>query len=297
MAGNNQKTGLGSGLGQLFGNIETEPSQNSIPLMKVQPGLNQPRKNFDQQSLADLAESIRLHGIIQPLTVRQLESGYYEIVAGERRWRAAKEAGLSEVPVLVIEADDRKVMELGLIENLQREDLNPVEEARGYELLMKEYGLTQEEVSQRMGKSRPAIANALRLLGLPENILQQVADGTLSAGHARTLLSASNTRMMEEVAELILRNDLSVRRTEETIKALKKLQNSTLDSSPALLKDDDVMLYVRESQENLCQVLGRKVQIQHRGKKGKIVMEYSDAQDLTGLVEVLAALQEEHHES
>lgn len=292
-----EKHGLGSGLNALLGDLEVEPSNSSVPLMKVQPGLNQPRKNFDPDSITELAESIRIHGIIQPLTVRQLSSGYYEIVAGERRWRAAKEAGLTEVPVLIIEADDKKVMELGLIENLQREDLNPMEEAKGYHTLMEEYQLTQEQVSQRMGKSRPAIANALRLLTLPETIITMVAENKLSAGHARTLLSANNQRMMEEVAELVIKNDLSVRKTEETIKALKKLQESPSPTPQALLPDDDVLLYVRESQENLTQALGRRVQIQHRGKKGKIVMEYSDAQDLTGLVEVLATMQEGQHGS
>ncbi len=292
-----EKHGLGSGLNALLGDLEAEPSNSSVPLMKVQPGLNQPRKNFDPESIAELAESIRIHGIIQPLTVRQLASGYYEIVAGERRWRAAKEAGISEVPVLIIEADDKKVMELGLIENLQREDLNPMEEAKGYGTLMEEYQLTQEQVSQRMGKSRPAIANALRLLTLPESIITLVEENKLTACHARTLLSASNQRMMEEVAELVQKNDLSVRKTEETIKALKKLQESPSPTPQALLPDDDVLLYVRESQENLTQALGRRVQIQHRGKKGKIVMEYSDAQDLTGLVEVLATMQEGQHGS
>ena len=145
------------------------------------PGLNQPRKRFEPEALADLADSIRLHGIIQPLTVRRLASGYYQIIAGERRWRAAKQAGLDEVPAVIIEADDRKVMELGLIENLQREDLNPAEEARGFQTLMEEYGLTQEQVAERMGKSRPAIANTLRLLALPEDLLTLVEEGTLSA--------------------------------------------------------------------------------------------------------------------
>ncbi len=290
---NDKKHGLGSGLHALLGDpeLEEKASNNTVALRKVQPGLNQPRKNFDPQTITDLAESIKIHGIIQPLTVRLLNTGYYEIVAGERRWRAAKEAGLDEVPVLIIEADDRKVMEIGLIENLQREDLNPVEEARGYEVLVKEYSLTQEQVAERMGKSRPAVANALRLLTLPSSILEYLEEGALSAGHARTLLSAPSPSIMEEVAQLVMKNDLSVRRTEETIKMLKNVVDKP--EEPVHLKDDDVMLYVRESQENLSQALGRRVLIQHRGKKGKIVMEYSDAQDLTGLVEVLAALQEE----
>ncbi len=290
---NQKQHGLGNGLNMLLGDLETTESTSgiSVPLMKVQPGLNQPRKNFDPESIAELAESIRIHGIIQPLTVRLLDTGYYEIVAGERRWRAAKEAELTEVPVQIIEADDRKVMEIGLIENLQREDLNPLEEARGYQLLVDEYKLTQEEVAQRMGKSRPAIANALRLLGLPATLLPYLEDGRLSAGHARAILVAPSQRVMEEVAEMVIANDLSVRRTEALMKQLKEDK----PKKEEMYADDDVQLYVRESQENLSQALGRRVLIQHRGKKGKIVMEYTDAQDLTGLVEVLATLQEEQH--
>ena len=165
--------GLGRGLGALLGDAALQTQEGgslSLPISQVEPGLKQPRKRFDEESLQDLADSIRTHGVIQPLTVRRLSSGYYQIIAGERRWRAAKLAGLTEVPAVIIEADDRKVMELGLIENLQREDLNPIEEANGYKVLMEEYGLTQEEVAQRVGKSRPAVANALRLLALPDAV-------------------------------------------------------------------------------------------------------------------------------
>ncbi len=294
---NDKKKGLGKGFNgysNLLGDpdVENDDTTATLSITKVQPGLNQPRKKFEPEAISELADSIRTHGIIQPLTVRKLDSGYYEIVAGERRWRAAKEVGLLEIPVLIIEADDRKVMEIGLIENLQREDLNPVEEARGYQVLMEDYNLTQEQVAERMGKSRPAIANALRLLGLTDKILDMVADGTISAGHGRTLLSAPNERMMEEVAELILKHDLSVRRTEETIKAMKKVLDQPEKS---LVEEDEIYIYVRESQENLTQSMGRRVQIQHNGKRGKIVMEYTDAHDLTDLVEVLTSLQEDNH--
>lgn len=193
MAKRTKELGLGRGLNALLGDPDLQAQGEgsvSLPISQVQPGLNQPRKRFDQDALADLAESIRVHGIIQPLTVRRLSSGYYQIIAGERRWRAAKLAGLAEVPAVIIEADDRKVMELGLIENLQREDLNPAEEARGYQVLMEEYGLTQEQVADRMGKSRPAITNTLRLLALPEDLLKLVEEEQLSAGHARALLGA-----------------------------------------------------------------------------------------------------------
>ena len=188
MAKRNMELGLGRGLNALLGDPDLQPQGEGsvlLPISQVEPGLNQPRKRFDPEALADLAESIRVHGIIQPLTVRRLSSGYYQIIAGERRWRAAKEAGLAEVPAVIIEADDRKVMELGLIENLQREDLNPAEEARGYQVLMEEYGLTQDQVAQRMGKSRPAIANTLRLLALPEDLLKLLEEEALSAGHVR----------------------------------------------------------------------------------------------------------------
>ncbi len=285
-----KKSGLGTGVSQLFGNIsEEETATSTLPLIHVQPSSNQPRKHFDPDSILELAESILLYGIIQPLTVRRLDSGYYEIVAGERRWRAAKEAGLEEVPVMIIEADQQKVMELGLIENLQREDLNPVEEAQGFQVLVSEYGLTQEDVADRMGKSRPAIANALRLLQLPGEVLCFVEEGRLSAGHARTLLSAPSEALMVELAEEVMAGDWSVRRLEQTIKAMKQaLAKGEEPEKP----EDETMIYVRASQDSLCRALGRRVQIQHKGNKGKIVLEYTDTHDLTDLVEVLSALEE-----
>ena len=179
MAKRKTELGLGRGLNALLGDPELSASGEgsvSLPISQVEPGLNQPRKRFDPESLSDLADSIRIHGVIQPVTVRRLASGYYQIIAGERRWRAAKQAGLDEIPAVIIEADDRKVMEIGLIENLQREDLNPAEEARGYQTLMEEYGLTQEQVAERMGKSRPAVTNTLRLLALPEDLLTMVEE-------------------------------------------------------------------------------------------------------------------------
>ena len=204
MAKRKTELGLGRGLNALLGDPDlTEQNEGSIslPISQVEPGLNQPRKRFDEDALADLADSIRVHGIIQPLTVRRLATGYYQIIAGERRWRAAKAAGLAEVPAVIIEADDRKVMELGLIENLQREDLNPAEEARGYRTLMEDYGLTQEQVAQRMGKSRPAVTNILRLLALPEEVMALVEEGALSAGHARTILGAPTAALQREAAK------------------------------------------------------------------------------------------------
>lgn len=294
-----KRRGLGTGLDQLLGSsaLEEPAVTTTLSVAEVQPGLNQPRKNFDPQAISDLADSIRNHGIIQPLTVRRLDSGYYQIIAGERRWRAAKEAELKEVPVLVIEANDKKVMELGLIENLQREDLNPVEEARGYQVLMKEYNLTQEEVAESIGKSRPAIANALRLLGLTAPVLEMLEKGALSSGHARALLGAPSEKIMEEVAEVVIRQELSVRKTEELVRNMKKAYEIADDEVEIPKEETDhSRLYVEAAAENLTQRLGRRVMIQQKGNRGKIVLEYSDEHDLTDLVERLESLQEGTHE-
>ena len=282
--------GLGKGLGALLGDAALQSQEGgslSLPISQVEPGLNQPRKRFDQAALADLAESIRIHGIIQPLTVRRLSTGYYQIIAGERRWRAAKLAGLTEVPAVIMEADDRKVMELGLIENLQREDLNPAEEARGYQTLMEEYGLTQEQVAQQMGKSRPAIANTLRLLALPEDIMKLVEEGQLSAGHARAILGAPTPAMQRQAAKKVVEGQLSVRQTEALIKALQKQAQEK--PKPA---GEDLSLYLGELEKDLSGRLGRKVKIAHRGKRGKIELEYYDSQDLEGLLALLQSLNE-----
>lgn len=290
MAKRKTELGLGRGLNALLGDPDLQPQGEgsvTLPISQVEPGLNQPRKRFDQEALADLAESIRIHGIIQPLTVRRLSTGYYQIIAGERRWRAAKLAGLTEVPAVIMEADDRKVMELGLIENLQREDLNPAEEARGYQTLMEEYGLTQEQVAQQMGKSRPAIANTLRLLALPEDIMKLVEEGQLSAGHARAILGAPTPAMQRQAAKKVVEGQLSVRQTEALIKALQKQAQEK--PKPA---GEDLSLYLGELEKDLSGRLGRKVKIAHRGKRGKIELEYYDSQDLEGLLALLQSLHE-----
>ena len=210
--------GLGKGLGALLGESAMQPvNQQSpllLPLQKIEPNRLQPRRNFDEEELSALADSIRQHGVIQPLTVRLLDSGYYQIIAGERRWRAARLAGLREVPVVVIEADDKKAMELALIENLQRADLTPIEEARGYQQLIGEYGLTQEQVADRVSKSRPAVANAMRLLSLPDELLALVEEGKLTAGHARAILSLKEKPQQLAVAQKVINLQLSVRQTE-----------------------------------------------------------------------------------
>lgn len=297
MAKRKTELGLGRGLNALLGDPDIHPQGEgsvTLPISQVEPGLNQPRKRFDQDALADLTESIRLHGIIQPLTVRRLASGYYQIIAGERRWRAAKAAGLSEIPAVIIEADDRKVMELGLIENLQREDLNPAEEARGYQALMADYGLTQEQVAKQMGKSRPTIANTLRLLALPEDLMMQVEEGQLSAGHARAILGAPNAALQREAAKRVVAGQLSVRQTEALIKVLQKEKKDK--PKPA---GENLSLYLGELEKDLSGRLGRKVHIAHKGKKGRIELEYYDNQDLEGLLALLQGMNREeafHHE-
>lgn len=288
MAKRKTELGLGRGLNALLGDPGL-PEQNegsvSLPISQVEPGLNQPRKRFDEEALADLAESIRVHGIIQPLTVRRLASGYYQIIAGERRWRAAKAAGLQEVPAVIIEADDRKVMELGLIENLQREDLNPAEEARGYRTLMEEYGLTQEQVARQMGKSRPAVTNTLRLLALPDEVMKLVEEDALSAGHARAILGAPTAALQKEAAARVVKEGLSVRQTEALVKSLQKEKKEKPKA-----QGPDLSLYLGELEKDLASRLGRKVKIAHKGKKGRIELEYYNEQDLETLLALLRRL-------
>ena len=289
MAKKKAELGLGRGLNALLGDPVLQDQGEgsvSLPISQVEPGLNQPRKRFDPEALAELADSIREHGIIQPLTVRRLSSGYYQIIAGERRWRAAKQAGLDEVPAVIIEADDRKVMEIGLIENLQREDLNPAEEARGYQVLMTEYGMTQDQVAQRMGKSRPAVTNALRLLNLPEDLMALVEEGKLSAGHARALLGAPTQSLQRQGAKAVLDKGLSVRQTEALVKALQK------EKKPKVRSEDMLAIYLADLEKNLGSQLGRKVHIQHRGKKGKLELEYYSEDDLETLLRLLNYSQE-----
>ena len=277
--------GLGRGLGALMGDVSLQSQEGgsvTLPLAQIQPGLDQPRKHFDQDSLAELADSIREHGILQPLTVRRLSSGYYQIIAGERRWRAAKLAGLTEVPALIIEADDRKVMELALIENLQREDLNPVEEALGYETLIREYGLTQDGVARRMGKSRPAVANALRLLTLPPKARALLEEGNLSAGHARAVLAAP-APVQEALAEQIVREGLSVRQAEQLAKKLAAKKPPK--ARPAA--DPEAALYLRDAEKSLSGRLGRRVRILPGRKKGRVELEYYNEEDLEALLALL----------
>ena len=278
-------SGLGRGLGALLGDdvLKAESTGSLyLPISQVESCSSQPRKHFDEASLAELADSIREHGIIQPLTVRKLASGYYQIIAGERRWRAARLAGLQEVPVIVMEADDRKAAELAMIENLQREDLNPIEEAAGFQSLMETYHMTQEEAASRVGKSRSAVANALRLLSLTPPVAKLVEEGKLSAGHARALLPLPPA-LQETAAGAVISGGLSVRQTEALA---KRLSLEKPEKAPAPKGID----YAAEAQKELSSKLGRGVRIVTGRKKGRIELEYYGIDDLNDLLEALAML-------
>ena len=279
-------SGLGRGLGALLGDdvMKTESSGSlSLPISQVETCSSQPRKRFDDESLQELADSISQHGIIQPLTVRKLSSGYYQIIAGDRRWRAARLAGLQEVPVIVIEADDRKAAELAMIENLQREDLNPMEEAAGFQSLIESYHMTQEEAAQRVGKSRSAVTNALRLLGLTPSVRKLVEEGKLSAGHARALVPLSPS-LQESAANAIVSGGLSVRQTEALVKRL------SAEKKEAQAKDPDEVDYLAEAQNELKARLCRGVKIVPGRKKGRIELEYYGVDDLNDLLDALAVI-------
>ena len=280
--------GLGRGLGALLGDFAEETTEQSayrlLPIYKVEPNPDQPRQDFDEEELQALSESISIHGVIQPLTVRELSSGYYQIIAGERRWRAARQAGLSEVPAVVIEADDKKAMELALIENLQRQDLNPVEEALGYQSLMADYGLTQEETASRVGKSRPAVANALRLLNLSSEVLEKVRSGELSAGHARAILSLKSEKQQIDAMKKILALALSVRQAETLCKNMLKEPKPEKEVTLAVN-------YVAECEKSLSKHLGRGVKIVNGKRKGRFELEFYGQDDLQVLLDALMKLE------
>jgi len=283
---NKKPSGLGRGLGALLGDDVLKPEAAGnlyLPISQVENCAAQPRKLFDEAALAELADSIREHGVIQPLTVRKLSSGYYQIIAGERRWRAARMAGLTEIPAVVIEADDQKAAELALVENLQREDLNPMEEAAGYQSLIQTYHMTQEEAAQRVGKSRSAVANVMRLLSLQPPVRKLVEEGALSAGHARALLPLSPALQIK-AAEAVVQGQLSVRQTEALAKRMLAEPEETLPEPP---KEVD---YAAEAQQSLASRLGRGVKIVTGRKKGRIELEYYGLDDLNDLLEALALL-------
>ena len=291
MAEKAQKRGLGTGLGALFGEdnlAEDLNSVSSLPIEKVEPRSDQPRSVFDQETLAELAESISQYGLIQPITVRKLPSGYYQIIAGERRWRASRLAGLKEVPVRIIEADDRRAMELALVENLQREDLNPIEEAKGYKSLIEEYGMTQEEASQSVGKARSSVTNALRLLNLTPPVMAMLEDGDISAGHARALLAVKDEADQLRVATKVVEESLSVRQTENLASKMAELAEKK--DRPQKSVNPLEVDYLADTEKQLTSALGRRTQIRDSGKKGKIEMEYYGTDDREALIATLLQL-------
>ncbi len=280
--------GLGAGLGALFGDAALDAIPNDfvyLPVSKIEPRKDQPRNTFEEEGLEELSESIREHGVLQPLTVRNIGGGYYQIIAGERRWRASRLAGLSEVPARVIEADDLKATELAMVENLQREDLNPVEEALGYKSLISDYGLTQAEVAQRVSKSRPVVANALRLLSLPENLLKKLENGQISVGSARTILSLESEDQMQKAAASITDGHLTVRDAEKLVRKMKR------EHTEKKKKDTGIVInYVEELETRLTKTLGRRVKIIEGKQKGRIEIEYYDKDDFERLYETLSKL-------
>ena len=279
-----KKTGLGRGFDAIMvDNSVEEISGNSgafkVKLMDIEPNREQPRKQFDEEALSELADSISKHGVLQPLLVRPLTDGSYQLVAGERRWRASRMAGLTEVPVVVKDLTDSQVAELALVENLQRENLNPLEEANGYKELGEKFGYTQEQIAEVVGKSRSAVANSLRLLALPKSVATLVSEGKLSMGHARALLSLENEKMMSELAKLIVANDLSVRETERLARNMKK-------DEPKGKKAKKRNPFYDEAELALSDVLGRKVRITKSSKKGALEIEFFDDADLKRLLKI-----------
>ena len=271
--------GLGRGLDSLFADNSVEeinPSVNKLRIMEIEPNHDQPRKDFDEKSLSELAESIEQHGVLQPLVVRPLANGSYQLVAGERRWRAARIAGLTEVPVVIKELTDEEVIEIAMIENLQREDLNPLEEALGYRYMMDELNITQEQAAEKVGKSRPAVANALRLLKLPNEIQDMVKNNLISPGHARALLGFDSEDMILQTAKMIIKEDLSVREVENLVKKSKKL--------PKAAKQQKRDKFFSEVEIALVENLGRKVKIKEaKQDAGVLEIEFFDKDDLEGL--------------
>ena len=279
-----KKTGLCRGFDAIFADnsvedISTGNSSTKVKLLDIEPNREQPRKQFDEEALAELSDSIAQHGVLQPLLVRPMPDGGYQLVAGERRWRASRMAGLTEVPVVIRDLTDAQVAELALVENLQRENLNPLEEANGYKELSDKFGYTQEKISEIVGKSRPSIANALRLLNLPEDVQEMVSDGSISMGHARAILSLEDDKMKTDLAKLVIANDLSVRETE-------RIARNMVKEAPKKSKAKKRNPYYDEAELALSEVLGRKVKITKSSKKGALEIEFFDDADLKKLLKI-----------
>ena len=279
------KKGLGKGLGALFGEAADEVSTNDfdyLPLQRIEPSEDQPRTQFEEEKINELADSIRLHGVYNPILVRSINDGYYQIIAGERRWRAAREAGLDKIPARIIIADDKKAHIISMIENLQREDLNPIEEAFGYRKMMERFNMTQEDVAQSVSKSRPAVANSLRLLSLPDDLIKLVGND-LSVGSARALLALKSEDQMRSAARTIISSDMSVREVEALVRKTNK-EKPQKSKSPVIEVN-----YLIEAQKRLTASMGRKVTIRQEKGKGKIELEYYDQEDFDVLFDILAA--------
>lgn len=289
MAKNLHKSGLGKGLTDLFGGeqmvdaSETETvGVSTLPLGQIEPNRGQPRKVFDPAAMEELTESIRRHGVVTPITVRKQENGRYQIIAGERRWRAARAAGLLDIPVMVLDVTEEQVMELALIENLQRQDLNPIEEAEGYDVLQKNFGMTQDRIAERVGRSRSAIANAMRLLALDEEVRQMVVDGRLSSGHARAVLSIQDESLRAEAAKRM--EILSVRQAEGLARRLNKAPR---EEQPAENLSVD---YIAELEKKLESMLGRRVRIENGKARGTLSLEFYGDEDLERLSDALTTV-------
>jgi ParB family chromosome partitioning protein len=281
-----KQRGLGTGLGALFGDAAADITPNDfeyLPLQRIEPRQEQPRTVFEQGKIDELADSIREHGVLSPLMVRTADGGFYQIIAGERRWRAARAVGLSEVPARIVVADDQRALELAMVENLQREDLSPIEEARGYRALMEEFGMTQEEVAQKVSKSRPAVANALRLLSLPAELMELVLRGELSAGSARALLALKSDETMRSAARTVVNNSMSVREVEALVKKLERERTRRVKQRSFEVD------YMLEAQNRLTEALGRRVTIKQGRGKGRIEIEYYDQNDFDVLFDVLTS--------
>ena len=278
--------GLGRGLSALFGDDpvveDVSSSGSTLRISDIEPNPGQPRRHFDPEALQTLAESIRENGLLQPVVVRRGENGLYQIIAGERRWRACRLAGLTEIPTVILDADDLRAAQLALIENLQREDLNPIEEASGYQTLIETFGLTQEEAAQRVGRSRPAVANSLRLLALSQDLRAMVEQGRLSAGPARALLAIPDENLRREAAEYAVEQGLTVRELERYVKKL-----TAPEAAASAGQDSSAQLYVHAVSQRLSQSLGRRITLKPGRKKGKIEIEYYNNDDLDTLIALL----------
>ncbi len=286
-----KNSGLGRGLEAIFlDNTPEEIKEQGSTLLRlsdIEPNTDQPRKSFDAEALAQLADSIAVNGLLQPILVRELGNGFYRIVAGERRWRASKMAGLSEIPAIIMDIDEKKAAELALIENIQRRDLNAIEEAAAYKSLLEEYEMTQEEVSRVLGISRSALANTIRLLDLPEAVANLLVAGTISAGHARTLLGLTNRADIEKVAKLVVDRALNVRATENLVKAFNRAAAKPLEEDEEELDVIPEVDYVKELERQMTADLGRKIRITNTKRCRKLELEFTDNDDLQVLVDLL----------